>query len=184
MKLQSAFIITVILLIVPPIIIILTLFALARFNKLYLFSNLLVSSFRDASTRPFVSAFEGWRTTRGWRGFTRYPISVLVSAGIVISSAFLLTKINPFIVYSSLYAVFVFYMTLWIFLNSTIMKGADWWRPTALVRVYAWGWQFLGWWAAMVVVAVMQNKERIGGVYFVPMWVYYSAFSTIWLTVT
>lgn len=168
-KLQSAFVATIALLIAPPLVLLLTLWGLNMSGKMYLFSNLPVASFRDVSTRSVASAFRGWTTTRGWRGFTRYPISFIFGTAITLAAAFLVNKVNPFVVYSSMYVAWVFYASIWLFANITVMKGADWWRPSALVRVYAWGWQFLGWWIAMIFVAILQKQKHIAGAYFIPM---------------
>lgn len=82
------------LLISSPLILILISYLLIRSDKFYFFS-----------AYPPAQG-DGVRVSLyGWRGFTRFPVAVVISSALTIGSAFLVRKINPLIVYSSYYAV-------------------------------------------------------------------------------
>lgn len=95
-QLHTLFAFSVTLLVAGPIFLILFDVALRKTDKWYLFSRkrYLHSSDDDEPVKLY-----------GWRGFFRFPLIFVVAGGIVIALAFLLTKVNPLIVYSSEYAV-------------------------------------------------------------------------------
>lgn len=85
-------------LIVTPLALFLLFYLLHRQDKSYLFSSNL---------KPAYDGLGGGETIHlgGWKGFFRFPFALVVSAALVVGSALLLKKINPFIIYSSEYAV-------------------------------------------------------------------------------
>lgn len=84
------------LLIVSPLILAVIVFILNCHDKLYFFSR-KINVHNEGSEDPV--------SIGGFRGFTRFPIAVGFSGALTLASAFLLTKINPMIVYSSEYTV-------------------------------------------------------------------------------
>jgi hypothetical protein len=85
------------LLIASPLILILVAFLLVRKDKFYFFAAEASPPIDLDETEPV--------SLHGWRGFTRFPLALVAASGLTVGSAFLITKINPLIVYSSHYAV-------------------------------------------------------------------------------
>ncbi|MCJ1464371.1 hypothetical protein MMC07_002984 [Pseudocyphellaria aurata] len=157
-RLQNLFALSVTLLTVAPLILIIIGAILLRVDKLYLFS---------ASKHPEQSEWSESVSLKGWRGIFRAPsIFVLASAGVV-GLAFLMTKVNPYIIYSSPYAVWSMMISAWFFITWFFSRAADFTRPTALHRAYALLWMFAGGWLALVVATVFEQRQKIGGVYFI-----------------
>jgi hypothetical protein len=85
------------LLIASPLILTLVAFLLVRKDKFYFFATKAYSVENLDDVEP-VSLY-------GWRGLTRFPVALVAASGLTLGSAFLVTKVNPLIVYSSHYAV-------------------------------------------------------------------------------
>src|SRR5205809_22328 len=154
-RLHTLFALSLTLLIVSPLAIFVVFFLLQKRDKLYLFSGKASSETSLGDPIPL----------HGWHGLTRFPIALIVASGAVIGLAFLITKVNPLIVYSSQYAVWGMTLSAWFVLAWSILRGADDMRPSALHRGYAWLWLFLGSWAIMVGVTVLEDRQRIAGGY-------------------
>lgn len=82
------------LLITTPLILAVVTFLLVRKDKYYFFS-------KD------VDMDEGTVPLGGWKGLVRFPFALVVAGALTIGSVYLVGKINPLIVYSSGYAVYV-----------------------------------------------------------------------------
>lgn len=82
------------LLIASPLILALVTFILVRADKFYLFSS-----------HPPPQGDGDPISLYGWRGFFRFPVATVVASALNIGSAYLVTKLNPLIVYSSYYTV-------------------------------------------------------------------------------
>jgi hypothetical protein len=85
------------LLIATPITIIVIIYLLIAHDKFYFFT-------------PFTphgnSGVDGELVIiHGWRGASRWPITFIVASGLTFGAALLVAKVNPLIVYSSLYAL-------------------------------------------------------------------------------
>lgn len=182
MKMNTAFIISVILLIAPPIVMGLTFLLLSQFGKLYMFSNIPITSGHDEHMSAIREAYREENTTKGYHGISRYPFAFAIASAITFAVAHVLAKLNPFIVYSSLYSVWALHITLWLFIVWAFVTTCDWTRPTALYRAYTWLWQFVGWWCCLVYVAVLQAQQSIGGGYFVPVF-YFGSFIAAWISI-
>lgn len=85
------------LLIASPLVLILIIYLLIRKDKLYYFSSYAPGSENGEISHPV--------SLQGWRGFFRFPVTLVVASGLTIASAYLIAKVNPLIVYSSRYAV-------------------------------------------------------------------------------
>ena len=96
-ELHSLFAISVTLLVATPVFLILLQVALARTDRWYLFSRYQLAEGADEDEDPV--------TFKGWRGFFRFPIVFSLSTAALVSLAYLVTKINPYICYSSEYSV-------------------------------------------------------------------------------
>lgn len=156
-KLHTLFALSVTLLVVTPISLIVIASVLLKVDKLYLFSS---------SKHHHHSAGDDIVPLRGWRGFFRYPlIFVLATAGNV-GLAFLVQKVNPYIVYSSPYAVWSMMLSAWVFVVWFFSRVMDFWRPTALHRAYSLLWMFGGGWAILVLVTVLENNLQVAAGYF------------------
>lgn len=157
-RLQTLFALSVTLLTVAPLILIVIGAILFRVDKLYLFS---------ASKRQNQSEGNGSVSLQGWRGVFRDPIIFVVASAGVVGLAFLITKANPYIVYSSPYAVWSMMISAWFFITWFLSRATDFVRPTAFHRAYALLWMFAGGWLALVVATVFEQRQKIGGVYFI-----------------
>jgi hypothetical protein len=97
-QLRTLFAISVTLLIVTPLILIGTNILLSRADKWYLFARKKHLQSLDDDDDDIIPL-------DGFRGFFRFPIAFIVATAAVVGLAFLVTKINPYIVHSSEYAV-------------------------------------------------------------------------------
>lgn len=83
-------------LIASPLILIVVSYLLVQTDKYYLFS---------ASVRTYENPDYEPVSVGGWKGFFRFPFALGVAGALTLGSAFLLRKINPFIIYGSPYVV-------------------------------------------------------------------------------
>jgi hypothetical protein len=95
-ELHTLFAVSVTLLVVTPLILLLLNVILAKSDKWYLFAR--KGYLHSAEDDDYVS-FDGWR------GFFRFPVAIVVATAAVIGLAFLVTKVNPYVVYSSEYSI-------------------------------------------------------------------------------
>lgn len=84
------------LLVATPLTLLLVTYLLIRQDKYYLFARDF-GLHSDDSPDPVKLG--------GWRGVFRFPLALIFAGGLTLVSALLLAKVNPFIVYSSGYAV-------------------------------------------------------------------------------
>ena len=160
-QLHTLFAITVTLLAATPAVLIAVFAVLYRMDRLYLFSALRqVHSFDGDETIGFG----------GWRGFFRFPIIFIVTSASLVGLAFLITKFNPFIAYSSPYSIWAMMLSAWIFFSWFFSRVGDSVRPSAFHRTYALLWMLLGAWGILIVIAVFEDHYAIASGYF---WVFY-----------
>lgn len=96
-QLHTLFALSVSLLVVTPVVLISLHVALAKTGKWYLLARKIhVES--DEGEELQIELF-------GWRGVFRYPVAFVISAAALVALAFLQTKVNPLIIYSSEYSV-------------------------------------------------------------------------------
>jgi hypothetical protein len=155
-QLHTLFALSVTMLIVAPLTLLVTSVALSKADKMYLFRS---SAKVDGSEEKIA--------LRGMRGFFRFPFLLGIPTAMTIGLAYLVTKVNPYVVHSSSYAVWSMMVSAWIFLAWFVSRVADFARPSAFHRVYTWTWLFILTWALMVVATVYENEEGLGGGYFV-----------------
>lgn len=95
-QLHTFFALCVTLLVVAPLTLIGLTVGLSKAGKNYLFARkaYVYSSDDDEPVHLY-----------GWRGFFRFPIVFGVASAIVVGLAYLIVRVNPYIVYSSPYAV-------------------------------------------------------------------------------
>lgn len=160
-RLRTFFALSITLLTAAPIILILIGAILAQVDKLYLFSS---------SKHHHHAEGDDTVPLQGWRGFFRYPIIFLIASAGNVGLAFLVTKVNPYIVYSSQYAVWSMMLSAWVFVAWFLSRAADFVRPTAFQRTYALLWMFAGGWLVLVAVAVLEDRFKIGGGYFMVLY--------------
>ncbi|KAI0015103.1 hypothetical protein F4780DRAFT_116247 [Xylariomycetidae sp. FL0641] len=144
------------LLIATPLILMGLTYILVRQDKYYFFSS-QTAAYEDAVLDPVLLG--------GRKGIIRYPFALIVAAALVVGSAYLITKINPLIIYSSEYSVWAMMLSLFYFMFWTIMSGANFARPSALHRGYAFFWLFLIGWAILVADTVFEDRYQIAGGY-------------------
>ncbi|KAK1760664.1 hypothetical protein QBC47DRAFT_367835 [Echria macrotheca] len=144
------------LLIATPLVLILVGYILQRLDKFYFFTS-KVRSYDLPEDEPV--------SVGGWKGCFRFPFALVVAGALTIGSAYLLNKINPLVVYSSQYSVWAMMVSLFYFSCWTIMRGADFTRPSALHRGYATIWLFLLSWIALVFITVTEDRYNLGAGY-------------------
>ncbi|KAF3770932.1 hypothetical protein M406DRAFT_285744 [Cryphonectria parasitica EP155] len=151
------------LLIATPLILMLLTYLAQKKGKYYFFSS-NVSIYEHPGPNP--GDYERVRTG-GLKGIIRFPLALIVSGALVFGGAFLLRKVNPFIVHSSKYTVWAMSISLAYFSFWCIMRGADVTRPSALHRGYANIWLFTIGWALLVAVTVLEDRFSIASGYYV-----------------
>lgn len=169
-RLHTLFAWSITLIVFAPLVLVIIGVVLHKADKLYLFS----------SSKPHHHP-EGDDAVplQGWRGFFRHPIIFVLASGGAVGLAFLITKVNPYIVYSSPYAVWSMMIAAWIFLSWFFSRVSDFVRPSAFHRAYALLWMFAAGWVILVAVTVLEQGKRIGGGYFI-----FFYFAAIFLSTT
>lgn len=152
--LHTLFALSVTILIVAPLTLLVTSVALSKADKMWLFRSSVSIDINDKIP------------LRALRGFFRFPFLIGVPTAVTIGFAYLLTKINPFIVHSSEYAVWSLMASTWVFSAWFVANVADFARPSAFQRVYTWTWLFILSWALLVVSTVYENEKGLAGGYF------------------
>jgi hypothetical protein len=94
--LRSLFAWSLTILIVSPLALIAVTYILIRSDKYYFFS---------ARTSAYEGSVLDPVRLGGRKGLMRYPFALVIAGGLVVGSAYLVTKINPLMVYSSEYTV-------------------------------------------------------------------------------
>jgi hypothetical protein len=83
-------------LVIAPLVLMLVTYLLQKKDRYYFFTS-KVNTYEHPDSEPVKIG--------GFKGFLRYPFALLVSGALTLGSALLLVKVNPFIIYSSRYAV-------------------------------------------------------------------------------
>ena len=157
-QLHTLFALSITILVVAPVTLIVVGAILYKVDKFYLFSS---------SKHHHHSEGDDSVSLQGFRGIVRFPVIFVFSSAAVVGLAFLLTKINPYIVHSSPYAVWSMMMSAWLFFAWFLSRAADFVRPTAFQRAYSLLWMFIGSWLALIAASVFEQRPKIGGTYFV-----------------
>ncbi|KAB5576029.1 hypothetical protein GE09DRAFT_1094416 [Coniochaeta sp. 2T2.1] len=143
-------------LITTPLILALITYLLVKQDKYYFFT----SKVKVDDDPDFGTVSLG-----GWKGFFRFPFAVVFATALTVGAAFLIRKVNPLIVYSSPYSVWATMLSLFYFGLWLILRGASAVRPSALHRGYVNIWLFVGGWATLVGVTVLEDRFRIASGY-------------------
>ncbi|KAL8831545.1 MAG: hypothetical protein Q9170_005245 [Blastenia crenularia] len=156
-KLRTLFALSVALLVATPLLLVAIVVVLYKVDKLYIFGR-----------KKQVQAGEDIDsvTLQGWKGFFRYPALLVLASAAVIGLAYLMNKVNPFIVYSSPYSVWSMMLSAWFFVIWFLSCSIDYLRPSALSRVYSLMWLFSIGWIILIAVTVIERREKIAGGYF------------------
>ncbi|KAF9886919.1 hypothetical protein FE257_010660 [Aspergillus nanangensis] len=154
-RLHTLFALSVTLLIVAPLVLLIVAVALTKSDKMYLFR----SSAKPEDRIEVVPL-------RGTRGFFRFPFLFVIPTVITVALAYLVTKVNPYIVHSSEYAVWSMMVSAWVFLAWFVARVADFARPSALHRPYTLTWMFVLTWVLLVMSTVYGNRWGLAGGYF------------------
>lgn len=171
-QLRTLFALSITLLVVAPILLIVIGLVLYRLDKLYMFSFSRLHHHAEGDDSVPL---------QGWRGFFRYPIIFVMASAGTVGLAFLITKINPFIVSSSPYAIWSMMLSAWLFVVWFLSRAADFVRPTALHRAYSLLWMFMGGWVLLVFVTVSEDRFHLAAGYFM---VFYYAAIAVATTIT
>ncbi|KAL4814324.1 putative zinc metalloprotease [Aspergillus spinulosporus] len=169
-RLHTLFALSVTLLVVAPIVLLVTSIILTKVDKMYLFRT----SVRPEGSLEVLPLY-------GDRGFIRYPFLLGIPTAVTIGLAYLLTKVNPYIVHSSQYAVWSMMVSVWIFLAWFVSRMADFARPSAFHRVYTFTWTFVFMWVLQVIATVYQDRWALGGSYFI-FFAYAGTFLATWIS--
>ncbi|EDU46896.1 endoplasmic reticulum metallopeptidase 1 [Pyrenophora tritici-repentis] len=151
-QLHTLFALCVTLLVVAPIALIGLTFGLSKADKNYLLARkaFVYSSDDDNPVQLY-----------GWRGFFRFPIVFVSATAVVVALAYLLVRFNAFIIYSSPFAVWSMMLSAWFFVAWFFSRGADAMRPSALQRMYALIWLFIGSFVLLTIITVFVNNYQV-----------------------
>ncbi|KAL4880105.1 hypothetical protein BJY04DRAFT_192474 [Aspergillus karnatakaensis] len=155
-ELHTLFALSVTLLVVAPLVLLVTSIYLTKVDKMYLFRT----SVRPEGSLELLPLY-------GDRGFYRFPFLLGVPTAVTIGLAYLLAKVNPYIVHSSQYAVWSMMVSCWLFLAWFVSRVADFARPSAFHRVYTFTWTFAVTWVLQVIATVYQDRYGLAGTYFI-----------------
>lgn len=155
-RLHTLFALSVTLLVLAPLVLLLTSIILTKVDKMYLFR----ASIRSEGSGEVLPLY-------GERGFIRFPFLLGVPTALAVGLAYLLTKVNPYIVHSSEYAVWSMIVSAWTFLAWFVSRVADFARPSAFHRVYTFTWTFAFMWVLLVIATVYQDRWGLAGSYFI-----------------
>ncbi|KAJ4302080.1 hypothetical protein N0V88_002216 [Collariella sp. IMI 366227] len=147
-------------LVATPLILVLVTYLLHRADKYYLFSSAVKVGGEQADEGEALTVPLG-----GWKGFFRFPFALLMAGSLTLGAAFLMRKVNPFVIYGNRYTVLTMMVSLFYFTFWAIMRGADFARPSALHRIYVQIWLFILGWTMLVAVTVAEDRLRIGAGY-------------------
>ncbi|KAK7751251.1 hypothetical protein SLS62_006796 [Diatrype stigma] len=144
------------LLIASPLILVAMTYVLVKQDKYYYFS-----------ARKRVDDDDTLEPVKlgGRKGIVRFPLALVIAAALVIGAAYLITKINPLVIYGNEYTVWAMMLSLFYFVFWTIMAGANFVRPSALHRGYAIFWLFIIGWAFLVANTVFEDRHRVAAGY-------------------
>lgn len=165
LRLHILFAISVTIATITPLVLLFTVYLLHSKNKLYMFSN---------------STLHG-KCVHGWKGFFAYPIAFTLATCAVIGTAYLFVKVNPMIIYGSLYVVWACFLSEWFLVAWVVCKIGQWWRGSALTRGYTFGWMWLGWWGLLIYMCYLEDKKGISSGYFV-LFNYAGVFIAFWIS--
>lgn len=170
MRLTTLFALAITLLVVPTVGMALTFYILHRSEKLYYFSN--TSHYPQPPEHSRIPA-----TTRGWRGFIRFPLAFVVASAAVTGAAYLVNRANPMIAHSSEYSIWTMFLSLWFCITWFILSGADKFRASALSRGYSFIHQWILWFAVLVAASVSIDRAHLGSGYWVLI-----VYTAVWLS--
>ena len=162
-RLNTLFALSVALLVVAPLTLVIIGISLVKTNRFYLFSASMHHHHPEGDDNVPLS---------GWRGFFRYPVTMILASAAVVALSYLVTTVNPYIVYSSPYAVWSMLLSAWLFVAWFLFGAADYIRPSALQRAYALLWSFIIQWIILVIVTVSERGPKIASGY---LFVFYFA---------
>jgi hypothetical protein len=93
-ELHSLFAVSVTLLVVTPLVLMALTFFLIKSDKWYPFT-----------TSKYLEESDEHVRIDGWKGILRTPITLIIATAALVALAFLVMKVNPYIIYSSEYSV-------------------------------------------------------------------------------
>ncbi|KAL6705238.1 hypothetical protein ACN47E_007198 [Coniothyrium glycines] len=155
-QLHTFFALCVSILVVAPLTLIGLSFGLSKAGKNYLFAR-----------KAYVYSADDDHPVHlyGWRGFFRFPIVFATATAIVVALAYLVVRVNPYIIYSSPYAIWSMMLSAWFSVAWFFSRGADAMRPSALHRMYALIWLFIGSFVLLALVTVLANNYQLAAGY-------------------
>ncbi|KAL7625000.1 hypothetical protein AAE478_004214 [Parahypoxylon ruwenzoriense] len=155
-ELRTLFAWSLTLLIATPLVLLAPTYLLVRNDKYYMFSSKRFT-YEGSVLDPIKLG--------GRKGIVRFPFALIVAGALVVGSAYLITKINPLVIYSNEYTVWAMMISLFYFVFWTIMAGANFARPSALHRAYSLFWLFIIAWCILVADTVFEDRFRIASGY-------------------
>ena len=155
--LHTFFALSVTLLVVAPVVLLVTSMILHKVDRYYLFSGSRLYALADGDEE--IKLY-------GWRGFFRFPVIFVISAAAPVALAFLVNKQNPFIIYSSEWAVWAMMFSSFFSVAWFTSCAAYFTRPSALTRVYGHIWLLVLFWAVLVANTVAETQLQLAGGFF------------------
>lgn len=155
-RLRTLFALSVTLLVVAPSSLIIIGVILYKVDKLYLFTS--YKHHHHAEGDDSVP-------TKGWRGVFRWPISFIFATAATVGLGFLVSDVNPYILYSSQYSVWSMMISAWVFVAWFCTRTADYFRPTAFQRAYNLIWAFIIGWLILIITTLFERNPKLAGGY-------------------
>ena len=159
MRVNTHFALSVTLLVVGPLALILVEVLLRRQDKWYPFAGKKFLRSNSGDSNDSVRL-------HGRRGFFRFLLAFVVATVVVFALAYLQVKVNPYLIYSSEYAIWAMLLSAWFAVSWFFFAGAANVRPTALQRMFALLWVYLISWILLVAATVGEKNFGLGGGYF------------------
>lgn len=156
-QLNTFFALSVTLLVAGPILLILLEVVIRRQDKWYPFAGKRYLHSQDDDNAVRI---------HGRRGLFRFVVAFVIATAVVIALALLVTKINPYIAYSSEYSVWAMMLCAWFAVAWFFCAGAAEVRPTALHRFYVLLWIYILTWVFLVLATVGEKNMQIASGYF------------------
>ena len=160
-QLDVLFGISVGLLVAGPLILIVLQIILTRSGKWYPFSRKQHFDYEETDgTIPGLPS-------DGFRGFFRPIATIIISTTVIVALAFLLAKVNPYVIYGHEYTTWTMMLTVFAAVSWFSLRAADFTRPTALQRFYILLWMYIISWIFLVGITILERNYDIAGGYWI-----------------
>lgn len=160
LELNTLFALCVTLLVVGPLLLVILEVFIAKQDKWYPFARKEHVDGPDENDEEPIPL-------HGIRGFARFPLSLFIAVIAVVALAYLLTKVNPYILYRSPLVVWTLFLSAFFAVSWFLLNLGDRVRPTALMKWYSFLWIYVFSWIALVLATVGAHNFGVAGGYII-----------------